>query len=229
MNAEHKRLIQRWSREVWNERRFEMIDEMMAPDCVIHVEGVDHPLSRDDFREYNRIFLAAVPDLLVEQLSITTEGDTSFLVWRATGTHTGHGLGIPPSGRPLHFAGVSLFQIRDGWIVRGSDCWNRGDVIASLMEIRMDELCERTGLTIREAEVALMMADRFNFREIAERLRIRPNTARRHCERVLSKLGVHRRQDVAQALGKIPGSVLARHGEDLAPRAESTHSDESST
>ena len=60
------------------------------------------------------------------------------------------------------------------------------------------------------------MAERFNYREIAEQLRIQPNTARRHSERVMLKLGVRRRQDVAKALGKISGSVLARHGSDVA-------------
>jgi DNA-binding CsgD family transcriptional regulator len=87
--------------------------------------------------------------------------------------------------------------------------------MAGLMLVRMDELCERTPLTQREAQVALLMAERFAHTEIADQLKIRPNTARRHCERVLEKLGVRKRQDVAQALGKIPGSVLDRHASDI--------------
>lgn len=63
--------------------------------------------------------------------------------------------------------------------------------------------------------MALLTAERFAHTEIANQLAISPNTARRHCEKVLLKLGVSRRQDVAHALGKIPGSVLARHGGDV--------------
>jgi DNA-binding CsgD family transcriptional regulator len=59
------------------------------------------------------------------------------------------------------------------------------------------------------------MAERLTHTEIAAELRIKPNTARRHCEKVLMKLGVSRRQDVSRALGGIPGSVLIRHGSDL--------------
>ena len=137
------------------------------------------------------------------------------MTWRVTGTHTGPGLGIPPSGKRVDVNGFSLFEYRDGLIVRGVDRWNRGEMIAILMQVRMSELRSAKGLTDREAQVALMMADRMTHPEIAEALHISPNTARRHCERVLAKLGISRRQDVAKALGKIPGTVLARQGEDL--------------
>lgn len=70
-------------------------------------------------------------------------------------------------------------------------------------------------VTSREAQVALLMAERLTHTEIASNLRIKPNTARRYCERVLARLGVHHRQEVASALGKIPGSVLNRHGDDI--------------
>ena len=80
----------------------------------------------------------------------------------------------------------------------------------------MNELREHAALTPREAQVALLMADRLTHNEIASHLNIKANTARRHGERVLLKLGVSRRQDVARAVGKIPAAtVLIRHGSDL--------------
>lgn len=208
-------LVYRWTTQVWNRRREDVIDEIMSPDCRVQVEGMDGELTPAEFKTYWRTFLQAVPDLWVDILSITTEGDTSMQCWRARGTHLGNGLGIPPSGRPVDFSGASFYQFRDGLIVRGFDRWNRGEMIASLMQVRIDELRERARLTRREAQVALMMAERLGHKEIADQLRIKPNTARRHCERVLEKLGVHKRQDVGNALGKIPGSVLDRHGADL--------------
>ena len=61
----------------------------------MQVEGIGGELSPDDFREYRRSFLNAVPDMRVEILAITTEGSTSMEEWRVTGTHLGPGLGIP--------------------------------------------------------------------------------------------------------------------------------------
>ncbi len=214
MSSDPKALLTRWFEEVWNQQRSDTVDELMAPTCLTKVEGIDEPLTRDAFKEYQRAFLSAVPDIRSEVLFITTEGSRSIVSWRGRGTHLGPGLGIPPSRRPVDFTGLSMFELDCGQIVQGCDRWNRGEMIASLMQVRMDEI-QAHGFTKREAQVALLMADRLTYAEIASDLRIKPNTARRYCERILRKLGVHRRQEVAQALGKIPGSVLNRHGEDV--------------
>jgi len=49
------------------------------------------------------------------------------------------------------------------------------------------------GLTVRQAEVALALADGASSREIASRLGISPATARKHLEAVFSRLGVNHR------------------------------------
>jgi DNA-binding NarL/FixJ family response regulator len=49
------------------------------------------------------------------------------------------------------------------------------------------------GLTLREAEVAVLLAQGRSNSDIAEQLRISPHTARHHTQRILSKLGVHSR------------------------------------
>lgn len=214
--TDYRQLVRHWIDSVWNQRREETIDEMMAPHCVVQVEGADGDLSREMFKEYRRAFLNAVPDMFVEVLSITSDGNVLMWTWRVTGTHLGHGLGIPPSGKRVDFTGATYCEFAGTSIVHGFDRWNRGEVIASLMQVRMDELRERARLTRREAQVALLMAERFSHGEIATQLAIKPNTARRYCEKVLLKLGINRRQDVANALGKIQGSVLDRHGADLA-------------
>jgi DNA-binding CsgD family transcriptional regulator/predicted ester cyclase len=212
---DYKQLVRRWINEVWNNRREEVIDEMMSPDCIVQLEGVDGGLTPEAFKEYRRSFIRAVPDIYVEILSITSDGNVYMWTWRVTGTHLGPGLGIPPSGKRVDFTGATYCEFSGELIVHGFDRWNRGEFIASLMQVRMDELREHAALTAREAQVALLMGERLTHVEIASELKIMPNTARRHCEKVLLKLGISRRQDVAGALGKIPGSVLTRHGSDL--------------
>lgn len=215
MPLDTRALVVKWNTEVWNLRREATIDVMMHPDCVLEVEGADGTITRDQFRDYRNAFLSAIPDMHVHQLGITVDGDTAVLSWRVTGTHLGSGLGVPPSHRPVLFTGMSYFEFRDGLIVRGYDRWNRGEFIASLMQVRMDELRQAIGLTPREAQVALMMAERLTSPEIARQLGIADATARRHAERVLRKLHIGSRTEVAAAIGKIPASVLDRHGSDL--------------
>ncbi len=59
---------------------------------------------------------------------------------------------------------------------------------------------QRTGLTARETEVALLLAEGLSNAQVADRLFIAPKTARRHTENVLAKLEVATRAAVASAL-----------------------------
>lgn len=58
----------------------------------------------------------------------------------------------------------------------------------------------RHGLTKREAEVALLLAEGHSNADLAERLFVSPHTARHHVENVLSKLGLTSRAAVAARL-----------------------------
>ncbi len=61
-------------------------------------------------------------------------------------------------------------------------------------------IVERFKLTARQAEVAQLLAQGLTDRQVAEHLTISVNTARRHAEQVLIKLGVKTRAAVALAL-----------------------------
>lgn len=59
---------------------------------------------------------------------------------------------------------------------------------------------DRLGLSAREAEVALLLAEGLSNADVAGRLFIAPATARRPTENVLGKLGLWSRAAVASAL-----------------------------
>ena len=61
------------------------------------------------------------------------------------------------------------------------------------------EVAQRLGLTPRQAEVAVLLAERRTNKEIAAALAVSPHTARHHVEAVLDRLGV-RRDGVAAAV-----------------------------
>lgn len=62
------------------------------------------------------------------------------------------------------------------------------------------QVAARHGLSRRQAEVALLLAQGHTNAQVSSALRISPFTARRHTERVLGKLGVARRGAVAKRL-----------------------------
>lgn len=48
----------------------------------------------------------------------------------------------------MDVSGLTVFEFEGGSIVRGFDRWNRGEMIASLMQVRMDELRQRAKLDV---------------------------------------------------------------------------------
>jgi DNA-binding CsgD family transcriptional regulator len=62
------------------------------------------------------------------------------------------------------------------------------------------EQATAAGLSKREGDVAILLAEGLANKEIAERLRISDHTARRHSESIFRKLGIANRSSVASAL-----------------------------
>lgn len=208
-------LVLRWYYEIWNQRREATIDELCSDEFHAWIEGVPVPIGKDGFRAHYHALTEAVPDCKMNVLLVSVEEPNALVSWEFSGTHLGPGLGIPPTGRPIHFPGLTWMVWKDGILTGGRDSWNRGKVLIDLMRARQDELMDEHGLTRRQAEVALLLAGRRTDKEISRELEIRPNTARRHAAMVLRKLGLHRRSDVEGIVGPVALSGLPEQGSDL--------------
>ncbi|MEK6375918.1 MAG: ester cyclase [Acidobacteriota bacterium] len=126
-----RELGRRWFEEVWNARRDESIGELMTPDSIGHVEGGQYR-GPEGFREMQRVFLSALPDVHIEIEAILADDHRAAVRWRAKGTHTGDGLGFPASNRRIDIQGTTWLVVKDGRIVEGWDTWNLGGMVASL-------------------------------------------------------------------------------------------------
>jgi DNA-binding CsgD family transcriptional regulator len=62
--------------------------------------------------------------------------------------------------------------------------------------------CPELSLSVRELEIARMVADDLSDKEIAWRLGVEISTVRTHLKRIFAKLGVHRRSGVASLLAR---------------------------
>jgi steroid delta-isomerase-like uncharacterized protein len=126
----NRNLARRWFREVWNERRTETIDELFAPGVIGHTENGDQ--GPEQFKTARAGLLDAFPDIQVEVEDTAADGDHVVVRWRARGTHLGAGLGMPATGRPVDFRGMTWLAFRNGLIVEGWDSWNLGRLLESL-------------------------------------------------------------------------------------------------
>ncbi|HTR72385.1 MAG TPA: ester cyclase [Solirubrobacteraceae bacterium] len=72
----------------------------------------------EGIREFIGSLVEAVPDLKVEILSTTSEGERCALQWRFSGTFAGPGSfnGIAPTGHRMELEGVDVLTVRDGLV-----------------------------------------------------------------------------------------------------------------
>ena len=102
--------------DIWRDRRFERIDEIIGPNFVLHVWGDD--IGRDAVGyAFEHVWLSAFPDLSVEVHLQVAEGDLVADHLTFSGTHTGEPFhGIPPSGAAFSFTQTTISRIEDGMI-----------------------------------------------------------------------------------------------------------------
>ncbi len=91
---------------------------LWAPGGREHVRGQMDGVAPDDVREFIGALLRAVPDLRLEVVATTTEGERCAVQWRMRGTFAGQGelRGVQPTGAPVLLEGVDVLTVRDGLI-----------------------------------------------------------------------------------------------------------------
>ena len=123
-------ILERWFEEVWNKGREDAIDEMLDPNVVGHgltdadgneVNGIPA------FRVFYKQFRSAFSDIHVEVEDTVSEGDMTVARCLVTATHDGHGLGMPPTNKPVKFTGLCMVRVKDGKVV---ESWNNFDFMA---------------------------------------------------------------------------------------------------
>jgi hydroxyacylglutathione hydrolase len=85
-----------------------------------YVRGQGEMVAPEGLRELIASLLDALPDLQVEIVSTTAEGERCALQWRYTGTFAGPGHlgGVAPTGDRVTLEGFDLITVRDGLIHR---------------------------------------------------------------------------------------------------------------
>ena len=133
MDNSNVELSRRWFEEVWNQQRSATIDELLTPESVGHLE-VGDVQGAEAFKAIHADFLAAFPDLRVDVEATMADGDDVVVRWRASGRHSGDGLGVKATHHPVSFRGLTWLRFRDGKLVEGWDCWNQTGMVQQLRD-----------------------------------------------------------------------------------------------
>jgi steroid delta-isomerase-like uncharacterized protein len=124
MSVENIDTVQRLFDEVWNQGKFELIDELLAENYVDH-----DPLLGESDREGAKAaisgYRAAFPDLKFTVEEIFAAGDRVVVRWIGTGTFENELMGLAPTGdkgNPVE--GLAISHLADGKIVETHTQWD---------------------------------------------------------------------------------------------------------
>jgi len=127
-------LTRRWFEEVWNQNRAATIDEMLDPEVVIHgLDGEGQPrIGPDHFRAFFSLFRSGLSDIRVTIEDLLSDGDKTVARLTLRAIHSGDGMGVPATGRPVRGTGIVITRWKDGRIVEG---WNEFDAIGMIRQL----------------------------------------------------------------------------------------------
>lgn len=116
IQARNKAVAMRVFDEIFNQGKFQVANEIYAPDFQNH--GLRRSVDLRTDQEAVHAEKKAFPDLRMSVQEMIAEGDKVAVLWTFQGTHTGSGYeGLPPTGTRVEVRGITIWRIVDGRIV----------------------------------------------------------------------------------------------------------------
>jgi hypothetical protein len=108
---------QQWFRRVWNSLESSAIDELMAPECVVHGLAAEPTTGPAPFHDVHFAFTQAFRDIHIEVLREVSNGATHAAHCRVT-------MISRRDGRFVEFHGCPMIRVVDGRMVEAWNTWD---------------------------------------------------------------------------------------------------------
>jgi steroid delta-isomerase-like uncharacterized protein len=131
MSEANKTVIRRIIEESWNKGNVSLIDELFTPDYTGHFppETMHGPAG---YKKSVITWRTAMPDFQYTIEDMIADGDKVAIHGTVSGTHTGEGLGIAPTGRQWISSATSLVHLAGGKLVEE---WINFDALGLLQQL----------------------------------------------------------------------------------------------
>ena len=136
MSVSPKEVIRRLYNEVWNERKLEVVDQLVSQSHALLSPGISGPTTGPaTYKKEIATFVTGFPDLRFTVEDTICEKDKIVASWTLTGTHKGEFFGIAPTNKKASVAGITIHQIADGKILDSQAMW---DAIGLLQQLGVE-------------------------------------------------------------------------------------------
>ncbi len=107
--------------------------DLLADDLVEHEETPGLAPTKEGVLEFFRLYRAAFPDLQMLAEEVLDSGDRTVIRARATGTHQGEFMGMPPTGKSIDVKLIDIMRFNDA----GTICehWGLVDTLSMMQQL----------------------------------------------------------------------------------------------
>ena len=107
--------------------------DLLADDFVEHEDTPGLEPTKEGVKTFFRMYKAAFPDLRFDPQDVLVSGDKVVTRARATGTHQGEFMGIPPTGRRMDVELVDIVRFGDDGL--GHEHWGVFDAMKMMQQL----------------------------------------------------------------------------------------------
>jgi steroid delta-isomerase-like uncharacterized protein len=119
--------------ELLNAGDIEGFGALLADDFVEHEETPGLAPTREGVMEFFRMYRAAFPNLRFHLEDVLDSGDKVVTRARATGTHQGELMGIPPTGKDVDVQLIDVMRFNEDGLV--AEHWGVVDMLAMMQQL----------------------------------------------------------------------------------------------
>jgi steroid delta-isomerase-like uncharacterized protein len=127
--ATNKERYREFIQAIFNEARFDRLDDFLAPSYAIQEAPPGTAPGREGVRQVVTMFRTAFPDMTITLDEVVAEGDTVAALSTLRGTHRGEFMGVAPTGKTVSVTSLTMVRLEGGRLTKS---WVKNDV-ASLM------------------------------------------------------------------------------------------------
>lgn len=128
---DHKALVRRLVVAA-DQREFDLVQQLLAPDFLLHPAGGREPINREQFLRVHDARNTAFPDVSHTFEEQIAEGDLVATRMTQHGTHSGEYMGIPATGRHTSMTGIAIHRIVGGKV---AEVWPSPDLLGLLQQL----------------------------------------------------------------------------------------------
>lgn len=132
MSKENKAIVRRYLEEAFNNRKTDLLDELVSEHCVDHHLPPDLPSGLEGARLWFHAAFGAFPDCHIDAKDMIAEGDRVATRFEFTGTHQGEFMGIPATGNEISISGMAIARIADGML---AEWWENADIMGLMQQL----------------------------------------------------------------------------------------------